>query len=178
MFKKYFIIAVTLFMIAPSILADRLDDAVRASNFEDVNYLLIMKGGAVSQHRKDELVMLANEMTLVRKRGTIPVIGTVWDAYTTAKGVAASVIAYKCVRKIMAIEIPNFNDELELGWAVLRCYFFGIPALIGAGYGIYNLVQGVRSAHGRNLFDQATQIEKRINELKVVGDSLPFVPKN
>lgn len=171
MFKKYFIVFVSLLMLVPSILADRIEDAVRASNFEDVNYLLIMKGGAVSQHRKDELVMLANEMTLVRKRGTIPVIGTVWDAYITAKGVLASAIAIACAKRIYTVQsqqTPGARVSISGG---IQYGIFGAAGVIAGITGIVYLIDGVRSAHGRNLFDQAIQIEKRINELKVVGDS-------
>lgn len=172
MLKKYFILFVSLLMMAPSILADRLDDAVRASNFEDVNYLLIMKGGAVSQHRKDELVLLANEMTLVRKRGTIPVIGTVWDAYTAAKGVVASAIAIACAKRIYTVRAPQGPQARVSFLSGLQYGAFGAAGVIAGITGLVYLIDGVRSVHGRNLFDQATQIEKRINELKVVGDSV------
>jgi hypothetical protein len=151
---------------------------VRASNFEDVNYLLIMKGGAVSQHRKDELVLLANEMTLVRKRGTIPVIGTVWDAYTTAKGVAASVIAIACAKRIYTVRAQQVPEAPVSFLSGIQYGVFGAAGIIAGITGLVYLIDGVRSVHGKNLFDQATQIEKRINELKVVGDSLPFVPKD
>lgn len=156
-------------MLAPSIRADRLDDAVSASNFEDVNYLLVMKGNAVSQHRKDELVLLASEMTLTRKRQTYP-LHNLHDALTTAKGVFATYVAYKCAQKIASIGMPDLNDELEIVWAVVRYEFFGVTGLACAGYGVYSLIQGLRSAQGRELYAQAQLIEKRINELKVVAE--------
>jgi len=169
--RRTSILVGSLFMVAPSILADRIEDAVRASNFEDVNYLLIMKGGAVSQHRKDELVMLANEMTLVRKRGTIPVIGTVWDAYTTAKGVVASAIAIACAKRIHTVRTAQAPGAPVPILSGIQYGLFGAAGVIAGITGLVYLIDGVRSAHGRNLFDQAIQIEKRINELKVVGDS-------
>lgn len=167
MLKKFLIFFVTLFALVPNVLADRLDEAVRASNFEQVNYLLVMKGNEVSQHRKDELVLLANETTLLRKRGKFP-FGTLQDSLSIGKGLLASYIAYKCVRGIVATEFPNVNQhEVEIVWSILRYEFFGIIGVGSAGLGIYCLIQGLRSAHGRDLFAQAEQIEKRINEIQV-----------
>lgn len=155
-------------MLVPNVLADRLDDAVRASNFEQVNYVLIMKGNEVSQHRKDELVLLANETTLARKRGKYP-FGTLQDVRSIAMGLFSSYLAYKCVRRIMAVEFPNASQhEVEIVWSVLQYEFVGIAAFMTGLIGGVSLVQGLRSAYGRNLFAQAEQIEKRINELVVV----------
>lgn len=147
--------------------ADRIDDAVRASNFEDVNYLLIMKGNAVSQHRKDELILLANEMTLVRKRGTLP-CGTLWDAYMTAKGVLASSVAIACAKRIWTVRGQQIPGQLTSFGSYLQYGFFGAIGGTAGIVGLYHLIQGLRSVHGRDLYDQAQQIEKRIHELKIV----------
>lgn len=169
MVKKYFLFILGLLMLAPSIRADRIDDAVRASSFDEVNYLLAMKGNTVSQHRKDELVLLANEITLTRKRGKYP-FGTLWDSYTTARGVVACVVAYKCARAMIRTGLPDMDDNLSLMWGIAKLEVFGIVGLTSVGLGIYWLIDGLRCSHGRNLFEQATQIEKRVNELKVAGD--------
>ncbi len=165
MVKKSFIFLLMLFM--PIIKADRLDDAVRASNYDEVNYLLVMRGNTLSQHRKDELVLLANEMTQRAKRKRYP-FGTLWDSYVTAKGLAAAAIAGLCVRRLYNVGLPQPHyGEFKFIYNGLQYYFFGIGGLTAAGYGIYWLIDGLRCAHGRSLYNQAVEIEKRINELKV-----------
>lgn len=168
MFKKVTLFALFLLMLAPAVYADRLDDAVRASSFDDVDYLLALKGNSVSQRRKDELVLLANEMTLIRKRGRYP-FGTLWDSYVTGKGIIAGAITYTCVRKILATELPNPDgNTINFVGNVLIYNFYGSIGLLGAGYGLYWLINGLRAAHGRDLYNQAVEIEQRINNLIAV----------
>jgi len=51
--------------------------------------------------------------------------GTIQDSISIAKGVLSSYIAYKCMRRIMAVEFPNDNQsDIEIIWQYCStCYY-------------------------------------------------------
>jgi len=130
-----------------------LDDAW-CKQLEQVNYLLIMKGNEVSQHRKDELVVLANEMTLSASEANIhSVLFKIHQASPRR--------SFRAILRINACAVYGgriFRTIIKWHrnfWAVLQ-YAISGTILVAVLWHLF-INPRLRSAHGRDLFSQAEQ---------------------